>query len=122
MDLRKVERCFKPQCFAGRYVGKHIVLWPQEPEAEPQFMGADKHGNKTGADGYTLGSWLVYQNVHEPVYYTVSGSQRTLRSARRTQEFCKPHWDQLMDNWIRIAWEEVALDYIFYQYVERTER
>lgn len=118
MDLREVERCYKPQCFAGRYVGKHIVLWPQEPNAKPEFIGTDP-GNR---DGYTLGSWLVYQNVHEPVYYTVSGGQRTLRSARRAHDFCYDHWHLLYDNWVQIARDEVVLDYIFYQYLERTEQ
>lgn len=118
MDLREVERHFVSQCFACRYVGKHIVLWPQEPASEPEpIQLADGR-----SPGYTMGSWLVYQNVHEPVHYTVSGSQRTLRSARRSHDFCKAHWDQLMHNWVQIAWEEVALDYIFYQYLERTER
>lgn len=122
MDLREVERFYKPQCFACRYAGKHIVLWPQEPNQKPEHMGGDKNGNKTGQDGYTLGSWLVYQNVHEPIHYTVSGSQRTLRSARRNHEFCYSHWFQLFENWVQIAQDEVTLDGIFYQYLERTER
>jgi len=115
VDLRTQERVNTPSCFVCRWHGKHIVLWPQEPKDRPEKMP----GNGFAPDAWTSGKWTVYINVHETV---MVAPDRKMRSRHTDIEACSDHWFALWHNWCYIAWEEVMLDYIYNDWVDRMER
>lgn len=69
----------------------------------------------------SMGKWKAYVNVHERVTYPYLGEQRPLRAGHKDIQVCSAHWDRLKINWIQIAWEEVWLDYLFHQSVDRMD-
>lgn len=125
MDLRNQQRIAAPTCFACRWAGRYVVVWPLDPGKEPEPGDLDmarftsNRPMRSMWEGYTSGRWAVFYNVHEDI---PTGGGQKLRSKHRDEEFCPDHWHMLFDNWIQIAWEERALAYIFDQWTERTEQ
>lgn len=127
MDLRNEKRISTPECFVCRWAGKHVILWPQEPASRPQEV-QDELTTYTPQDRlmytkstqYTSGEWKVYIKVEEPIIMPITSNQ--LRSGHRPIEACGQHWLALEVNWVQVAWEEVALAYLWDTYIERTER
>ena len=105
MDLRGAESAGVQMCFACRWAGQDMVLWPQK------MASVDDDGQ---------GSWAVYQKVEGELRYRNS-AQTKLRSGHRTLNFCATHMLDLWDNWIDIASEEVKLHEAFHRYIEEVE-
>lgn len=69
-----------------------------------------------GQSQYTMGKWHVYVNAD-----AYKGTEK-VRSGRKSIDACWQHWAWLGWWWQQIAFEEVALDYIFNQWLDRSER
>lgn len=126
MDLRNEKRISTPECFVCRWAGKHIILWPQQPILEPEddVDEVNVYASPTKVTRqvqYTSGEWKVYAKIEE-VIRTQFPNENLLRSRHMNIVACGKHWYALADNWVQVAWEEVALACLWDSYIERMER
>lgn len=63
------------------------------------------------------GRWNGYLNIHQR-----DKEMRNLRSSHMVIDACFDHWNALYVNWVQIAIDEINLEYIWNQYIERTTR
>lgn len=135
MNLETAQRHEWGECFACRWAGRKIVLWGEEPVDQPKEIISDDLRmdsiKRLSFREYEPGTWRAFVRVNEELHYTVppesmsptsSGYQMTLRTGRRTIRLCHKHWWELAHWWQYYAWEEVALNYIFDQWIEKVER
>jgi hypothetical protein len=107
MNLKSAVRCHHPDsCFACKWAHRDITIWPQSYEDQ---------GTGTPEDWY--GHWHVYISVHDADLRTA----KLARSGHRTYQFCMEHWTQLQAVWIQIAQDEVNLQKLWDNHIERTE-
>src|SRR5690242_19591510 len=120
MNLRDQKRIAAPSCFACRWAGKHIVIWPQEPVDTPvqvQVPTDDFFSNlrdtpkvyTSAHEGWTSGRWKVFYNVQETI---ILDNGNKMKSRHTELEFCPDHWFMLENVWVYVVWDEVRLDYI----------
>lgn len=124
MNLKDQRRISTPECFVCRWAGSDIVIWPQEPKERPTEEAIDSLRIDeviVKAVAWTSGTWKCYVKVEPPIPIQVI-HDGTLRSKHREIEVCGLHWFALEQVWVQIAWWEVALDYLWNQYIERMER
>lgn len=96
--LQEIRKVHPDACFVCRWTGKHVVIWPQN------FIFTHNSPQQV--------SWSVYVNVHDT-------SQ--LRSGYKDIYVCTHHHKILWLDWQGIAQEEVNLDYIWNQWIDRIE-
>ena len=113
MDLREQSRIAMPSCFACRYAGKHIIIWPLEIRREPEqvFML-----NREPA--WASGSWFAFLDVHE--YIDVSGLR--MKSKKTEIVACPQHWFALQHDWQQVIIDEVNEYNAYFKWLERTEQ
>lgn len=103
-----------------------MVFWPQEPVEVPREEVPDHFTLNDATDliktfnlpTYSSGVWYGYLNV----LGVIKIGNNIIRSNHKKITVCGQHWFALEVNWVRIAWDEVALDSVWNEYIERIER
>lgn len=95
MNLKDYQRLVHPDaCFVCKWAGNDIAVWPQYLEEQNR--------------------WRIYLGVNEFI--------QGLRSGHRSSFVCNEHSYAVVRAWVEVAMDEVWLDYIWNQWIERTEQ